>query len=397
MLDYNYSLNNHLGEKDSPFMAASKEITATIRPLNELTDLGDRWQELQTRSQHSFFNSWPWIESWLQLLPDETSPLVFVALTDNLTVGLAILVPRRTLRHGFIVSNKLLLHETGDLVLDEVTIEHNNLLADTRLEASVAEIFIDTLTSQHGLKWDEVVLGGVLDDAQLLKVCARENPHFMLTQHHSLPAPYIDLAAVRNSGLDYLPQLSKGTRYKVRRSLRDYRKIGPVEIAAASTTGEALSFLQELIRLHEMRWHKRGLKGAFPSEAIIDFHKRLVIACHPENQVELLRISTPETVIGYFYNFLYDGHVYQYCSGFDYSNPRLNPGLLCEYLAIERYLSRGALRYDLLAGDSAHKRRLATHCYQFTWAVLQRKKLRFRAEDALRTAKHFFIPPENHP
>jgi len=190
MLDYNYSLNSYQEDKDTPFMDASKEITATIRPLDELTDLGDRWQELQTRSQHSFFTSWSWIESWLQLLPDETNPLVFVALTDNLTVGLAILVPRRTLRHGFIVSNKLLLHETGDLVLDELTIEHNNLLADTRLESSVAEIFINTLTCQNDLKWDEVVLGGVLDDAQLLKVCARENPHFMLTQHHSTQQGY---------------------------------------------------------------------------------------------------------------------------------------------------------------------------------------------------------------
>jgi len=124
-------------------MPASKEITATICSLDELPDLDVRWKELQTRSQHSFFTSWPWIEieSWLQLLPDDTNPLVFVAVTGNQTVGLAILVPRRTLRHGFIVSNQLLLHETGDPALDELTIEYNNLLADAKLESSVAEIF----------------------------------------------------------------------------------------------------------------------------------------------------------------------------------------------------------------------------------------------------------------
>jgi len=397
MLDYNYSLNSYQEDKDTPFMDASKEITATIRPLDELTDLGDRWQELQTRSQHSFFTSWSWIESWLQLLPDETKPLVFVAVTGNLTVGLAILIPRRSLRHGFVVSNKLLLHETGDPVLDELTTEHNNLLADAGLESSVAEKFIDTLISQSGLKWDEVVLGGILNTAQLLKACARNNPHFSLTEPRSLPAPYIDLATVRNSGQDYLLHLSKGTRYKLRKSLREYKKTGPVEITAASTTDEALSFLQELIRLHEMYWHEKGLKGAFPSTAITDFHKRLITACYPENQIELLRISTPETVIGYFYNFLYNGHVYYYQAGFNYSNPKLSPGLLCIYLAIERYLSRGALTYDFLAGDSQYKRRLSTHSYQITWSVLQRNRLRFRVETALRAIKHFFVPQDNHP
>jgi len=332
-------------------------------------------------------------------LPDDTNPLVFVAVAGNLTVGLAILVPRRIRRHGFVVSNRLHLHETGDPVLDELTIEHNNLLADARLESSVAEKFIDTLISQHDLKWDELVLGGVLDSAKLLKVCARENPCLSLTQAYSRsqPAYYVDLAAVRSSGQDYLCQLSKSARYKLRRALREFEKTGPIEIKSASTTDEALSFFQELIRLHEIYWHKKGLKGAFPTAAITDFHKRLITACHPDNQVDLLRISTPETVIGYFYNFLHNGHVYYYQSGFDYSNPRLSPGMLCIYLAIKHYLERDALTYDFLAGDYQHKRHLSTHSYQINWAVLQRDRLRFRTETALRALKYFFIPLKNHP
>jgi len=372
------------------------EITATICSLDELPDLDVRWKELQTRSQHSFFTSWPWIESWLQLLPDDTNPLVFVAVTGNQTVGLAILVPRRTLRHGFIVSNQLLLHETGDPALDELTIEYNNLLADAKLESSVAEIFIDTLISQHDLKWDELVLGGVLDSAQLLKVCARKNTGLSLGQTYSLPAHYVNLAAIRNSGQDYLPQLNKKTRNNIRRAFREYKKIDPdeIEIVAASTTGEALSFFQELVRLHEMYWHDKERKGAFPTPAITDFHKRLITACHPENQIELLRISTPGTVIGYGYNFLHNNHVYCYQAGCNYSNPKLSPGLVCDYLAIEYHLARGKLTYDFLAGDSLHKRRLTTHSYQITWGVLQKDRLRFRTETALRALKHFFIPQE---
>jgi len=386
-----------LNTNNTQFIAASEEITATICPLDELTDLGDRWQELQARSQPSFFTSWPWIESWLRLLPDDTNPLVFVAVTGNQTVGLAILIPRRTLRHGFVVSNQLLLHETGDPALDELTIEHNNLLADASLESSVAEIFIDTLISQHDLKWDELVLGGILDSVQLLKAYARDNTGLSLGPTYSLPAHCVNLDAIRSSEHGYLGQLSKGTRYKIRKSLRDYKKTDPAKIVAASTTGEALSFFQELVCLHEMNWHKKGRKGAFPTAAITDFHKRLITECHPENQVELLRISTPETVIGYFYNFLLNGHVYCYQAGFDYSNPKHRPGLLCDYLAIEHYLARGALTYDLLAGDSAHKRSISTHSYQINWTVLQRDRLRFRAETALRPLKHFLVPRNIQP
>jgi len=40
MLDYNYTLNSYQGVKDTPFMAASNEITASICPPCEYSRTG---------------------------------------------------------------------------------------------------------------------------------------------------------------------------------------------------------------------------------------------------------------------------------------------------------------------------------------------------------------------
>jgi hypothetical protein len=61
-------------------------------------------------------------------------------------------------------------------------------------------------------------------------------------------------------------------------------------------------------------------------------------------------------VIGYLYNFVKDGQVYSYQSGFDYDLlPRSKPGWLCHHLAVEHNLQRGMTGYDLLAGACQFK------------------------------------------
>ncbi len=62
------------------------------------------------------------------------------------------------------------------------------------------------------------------------------------------------------------------------------------------------------------------------------------------------------------------------------------------YLAIEHNLQHGAARYDFLAGDYRYKKSLGTHASEMIWAVVQRERLRFQAEDAFRRLKRRLLP-----
>src|SRR4051794_6449329 len=46
-------------------------MKATLKPLTDLESLGARWRRLEERVPNaSFFQSWTWVGSWLQALPN---------------------------------------------------------------------------------------------------------------------------------------------------------------------------------------------------------------------------------------------------------------------------------------------------------------------------------------
>ena len=204
------------------------------------------------------------------------------------------------------------------------------------------------------------------------------------------PAYRIDLDAVRNSGQDYLAGLGKNTRARIRKAIRHYGA-DRLRLEVADSRERSRSWLDRLRDLHQHHWQSKGQSGAFSSDAINRFHDSLVEDCHDNGTIRLLRISAGSTLLGYLYNFVYQGQVHFYQSAFNYEHARLSPGLLCHYLAIQHYLGEGARTYDFLAGDSRYKRSLSNQQYEMRWILLQRDRLRFRLERRMRLAKHMLV------
>jgi hypothetical protein len=88
------------------------------------------------------------------------------------------------------------------------------------------------------------------------------------------------------------------------------------------------------------------------------------------------------------YNFVHDGRVLNYQSGFLYeSDGRLKPGLVSHVLAIEDSIARGERGYDFLAGGAGHKSRLANREHAMKWIAIGRDSSERRIEAKLRGAK----------
>jgi CelD/BcsL family acetyltransferase involved in cellulose biosynthesis len=254
------------------------------------------------------------------------------------------------------------LNETGERALDSIFIEDNGWLMDRSFATTIPASAPQLLTNALPQPLHEIVLSGVAGEylsapgAGLATSIRMRRATFVL-----------DLAG---PGIGGVARFGKNTRHQIRKAMRDYRALGPLEAIAATSVGEAREFLGALSRLHQAHWRTRGEPGAFAEPFFVAFHDRLVASAFERGEIELLRIRAGEHEIGFLYNFVYHGRVYAYQSGFDYALlPRGRPGLVCHWLAIERHRAMGREAYDFLAGDNQLKRNLSSAASELFWIV----------------------------
>jgi CelD/BcsL family acetyltransferase involved in cellulose biosynthesis len=327
-------------------------VRIEAQPEVDLAQLGAEWCTLEQRAQPVFFRRWSWVGS----LAKERfgAPLLVRASLDGQTIGLALFNRR---------SGRLALTESGEETLDAPFIEHNGPLLDQAAPTGLAGAMLRTAWRTAGA--GRLQLGGVAQDLAV----AAGGVEF---RRQERPAPYVDLAALRAEGRDYLNALSANTRYQLRRSVRHYAQWGPPRLERAADPAQAVDWLAALIELHDAMWRARGLPGAFASDYVRRFHRAVIVAGVPRGEVDLLRCTAGERLIGYLYNVRGGGRVLAYQGGFVHADtgPHGKPGLTCHLLAIEQAMADGEAVYDFLAGDTRYKRSLTTASETLAWVEL---------------------------
>ncbi|HJX53845.1 MAG TPA: GNAT family N-acetyltransferase [Polyangia bacterium] len=363
----------------------ARALGVTLERLSAPGEVERDWRELESRSDRSFFRSWSWIGAWLGALPSAIRPELLRVTSEGRTVALGVLVRRRLRRHGVLLSRALFLNSTGDPDLDEITIEYNGLLCERGFEQESARACIEFLLSRDD--WDEWFLDGVQDPGLSDRVPASGVRWVVRRQskcHH------VDLEALRGSGGEYLGLLGSNTRHNIRRSVREYEKLGPLVLESADTAEQVSAFFSGLRQLHQAYWQAKGLSGSFANPFFAEFHAHLVRTLFAEGSIQLLRLRAGNTIIGYLYNFVDRGRVYNYQSGFDYAlcpKPYGRPGLVAHAHAVELNRRLGHLFYEFMAGDSQYKQALGVSSTDMVWLVAQRTRLRFWLEDCLRRVR----------
>ena len=371
--------SDDIGEKN--------EIAASVSRLTNIRPLGQRWRHLEERSSCSFFQSWTWIGTWLSFLPRSVELYLLEVVDGDRVIGLAVFGARTLVRHGFVRSRALLLHETGSKEWDRMTIEYNSILAETGREREVVTAGIRCLRAAT-ITWDELMVSGIEAGAFETWHAAVRDTHWRVVLRNESNSYFVDLDAVRKSGGDYLALLSSNTRQQVRRSIKAYERSGNLRMSVASSEEAAVEYLHGLQELHDAHWQGKGKDGAFPSEFTRSFHDRLVREAVARGEVQMLRVTAGDEVVGYLYNFVRGGHVYFYQSGFKYTeNPTFRPGLVCHYLAIMHNLKTDNRLYDFLAGSQRYKQSLGSADVKMYWFSLQRPRLVFAVERVLRRVK----------
>lgn len=354
-----------------PAASGGEDYEVRLEPLPPLARLQPLWRELECRADASFFLSWRWIGHWLTLIcPHRYARLASVHRHGRL-VALGVFTVRR--RWFGLGPMHLRLHEVGDKRLDSLTIEYNGLLCERGQERDALAAVVRHLTDANR-RWLTFYLPGVdVDRVPLDRIRAGA----VETRMRTRATHYVDLAALRESGHEYLSSvLSSKARSAVRRTARKLEgRFGPVTATLADTPAKRLSFFHALVRLHELHWtYDQDEPGAFGDPRIRHFHEMLIADSTQDEGAQLIRLDAGGRPVGYVYNLVWRGVVYFYQAGIDYPNfgGCGSPGLLLLTRAIERAQADGHARFELMAGDADYKRTLGMAEGKMVWLSLDR-------------------------
>jgi len=369
---------------DEHAMPQDTVIDVSVETLQNIAKLETDWKELEAQATHSFYLSWLWIGTWLRHLPVAAQPHVLVARTSSKIVGLAIICRRRAWSFGPHARARWLLNETGDVRFDRLFIEYNDILAERSLADATRVACLEALA--HHLRYsDQLVLSGIGQDFELA-ACRTAGRVGFLTEVKAVDtARWIDFAKIRQKGANYRATLGRNTRQAISRAMRLYAERGPIEFRTLEATSEALVAFDLLAELHQARWRH---KGSFANPSFRRFHEDLIARGVPTGTVRISRTLVGDQTIGILYNFVHDGRVLNYQSGFLFERDgRLKPGLISHVLAVEDSIGRGERGYDFLAGSAGHKSHLANAEHPLRWIAIGRDSPERRIEAKLRGAK----------
>lgn len=342
-------------------------------------DIKQEWSDLQQCADHSYFQSWGWIQTWLEQIAIDLKPVAVKVWFNEELVGLGLFVSRDIKRRIIFCSRAMFLNEYP-FDGKNMIIEYNGLLAAIGHEDAVYIETVNCLLREYR-ECDEFCFGAIAEEQVALSAEKPfiESVNYVINEEST--SWYVDLESFSAGVEGYLASLSRNRRGQIRRSIRAYDEDGSLQIENACNAEQALHYLDRLKELHTKHWQSKGETGSFANPLWESFHRALIHQRFYSGEIQLLKVSSNYDEIGYIYNVILHKHVYVIQTGFSHSDDkRLMSGYVAHTLAIAYNKSKGMVIYDLMHGDALYKRILCNRNRKLLWVALQRKRLKFAAE-----------------
>lgn len=353
--------------------------------LHNKNELAEKWRELFSRNDTpSVFLNWNWICRWLETLPNV--PIVVEAKLENQSVGLGIFyVKSKFIFPGWFVK-QIWLHRTGHTPLDQVWIEHNDFLLDSKFTQKTRQAMVSYIASE--LNWHECFIGltacDVLQDFDGIS----NNKRIDIDS----PDYYVNLQAFATLD-DYINSLSKNTKQQLLRSFKLLKQHGQLVLREAQTLDEQTSAFSEMAEIHIDKWRKTKYGSGFDNPHFTLFHKDL-ISTDPENRFSsIFCLSLNGQKLAFIYLLKVKDCWYFYLSAIkSYDDNRIKVGLVAHAMIIEEGIKQHISKYDFLAGEARYKRSLSNNTSPNQQLICYYKPshlLKFRQK--VRTLKRQFL------
>ncbi len=175
--------------------------------------------------------------------------------------------------------------------------------------------------------------------------------------------PVLPLDPVNN---DLPASVPKRMRGHLRTSARRLAAAGTIQFEAAAR--DSLDeHLEALFRMHQGRWNRRWLPGAFATAAVRRMHREFARALLERGQLRLHGLRLDGVLHASLYCFRGRRTLYYYAAGFDPRIAHCSPGTLLLAHAIREAMHEGLAELDFLRGDER---------YKYAWGARDRRNVR---------------------
>jgi hypothetical protein len=300
---------------------------------------------------------------------------------DGEAVYASIVTSSKKYRQGIVPTRLVSVYSCGDLYLDAVCSIYNHFLQLKDVDISIYDI-----VNSIPLRWEEFYFPG----ASTQEFPGNGFEHYdqrYIIYDYKKSAYYIDLLKIGNTFDSYLATLSLNTRSQIRRSVRFYNAFGALQVAEADSIETARQMLEEMYYLGNIRKESQGLVSSI-NPYVIKFNDDLLQARFSFSEIQVLKITAGEKLVGYLYNHVYNGSVYFYQCGFQYyEDNKARPGLVTHALAIVYNANKKNTIYDFGAGEDRYKKSLSNGNNSIVWVRLLKPTLKMHIFKVLKTMK----------
>jgi CelD/BcsL family acetyltransferase involved in cellulose biosynthesis len=346
-----------------------------------LAALRDEWRDLfDAAAEPSPFLSWEWLHTWWRCFGGRRTPWILEARgADGRLAGVLALTSRAAglmgVRRWQLLGNGV----TGADALD--------VLVRAADAAPAREALVHALAAAVA-EWDVVDLEDLpCGSATVSAVRRAVIPRGVRAQvERGFVCPAF---ALRGTFAEHLARVRRRETYG--RRVRWLARQPGFRIDVATTPEEAPAAMEDLLRLHRLRWAEEGGSYGIPPGVVEDFHREVAPLLAARGWLRLYRLSVEGKAIAAVYGIEVGRRFYYYQSGYDPAWSARSPGVVLVGRTVEDAYARGLADYDFLRG---------TESYKLDWAADRRETVTLRlrapslragtaaaAEDAWRAAR----------
>ncbi len=177
----------------------------------------------------------------------------------------------------------------------------------------------------------------------------------------------------------YKAKLSSSHRRAHRRRERRLTEAGRLEMQVARSAAELEPALDDMVRLHRLRWRGRPDGSLLATEAGERFLRAGMLALADDDVARILLLRLDGTGIAFQAYFALEGNMVLFRTGFDPEHAAHAPGHLAQRRAFAAGSEEGLRRVEFMGGNEAYKRELADRNEPLHQAIGAPRTLRGRA------------------
>jgi hypothetical protein len=352
-------------------------------PPHITKDVENIWNSLQKQiSVSSITSDWIWVKTWLETYSDLVPAEFFVGMQKSVPCGIALVAKQvgRTLPFP-VVSYQI--GTAGEPIKDRIHMLGNTVLSPPEHK----EEFINLLTKKIFTLLSPEELTLEFFNEEDIRYFNNAGERLGIKYNNTEEEAYSFKQENNQKDNHLIESFSSGTRYKIRRSLKE---LGKVETETANNLNQAEDIFRELKKLHQLTWEKRGKRGMFASRRYEKFHRKMIKHYLDQGKVMLFRIKSEKLgTVGCVYLFVQNDVALMYQSGFnDFANikgvnsGRIKHGLVCHYLCMRECFKKGMKEYNFGPAEYRYKQEL-TNSRNIIYSLSLRRSIKPYIRDRL--------------